>query len=64
VVLRALPLRDPFLVANGFTHLVPVPGTGTALVVDRFSRWPDAVEPRPGRWFDVGADTASVFALD
>jgi crotonobetainyl-CoA:carnitine CoA-transferase CaiB-like acyl-CoA transferase len=60
VVLRKLPLRDPFLVANGFTHLVPVPGTGTARVVDHHSHWPLAPEPRPGRWFEVGADTASL----
>jgi crotonobetainyl-CoA:carnitine CoA-transferase CaiB-like acyl-CoA transferase len=62
VVLRALPLRDPFLVANAFSHLVPVPGTGTARVVDHFSRWPEAVGSPPGRWYDVGADSASVFA--
>ena len=60
VVLRILPLRDPFLVANAFTHLVPMPGTGTARVVDHFSRWPEAVESAPGRWFEVGADVASV----
>jgi crotonobetainyl-CoA:carnitine CoA-transferase CaiB-like acyl-CoA transferase len=64
VVPRTLPLRDPFLVANAFSHLVPVPGTGTALVVDHFSRWPEAVGSPPGRWFEVGADIGSVFASD
>jgi crotonobetainyl-CoA:carnitine CoA-transferase CaiB-like acyl-CoA transferase len=59
VVARHLPLRDPFLVDNGFSHLVEFPD-GTARVVDHHSRWPEAPEPRASRFFDPGDDTRAV----
>ena len=59
VVARPRPLRDPFLEANGFTHLVPMP-QGTGRVVNRHSRWPAAPEPRQSRYFEVGEDTPMV----
>ena len=66
VVARPRPLRDPFLEANGFTHLVAMP-QGVGRVVDHHSRWPDAPEPRQSRYFEIGEDTAAVlseFGLD
>jgi crotonobetainyl-CoA:carnitine CoA-transferase CaiB-like acyl-CoA transferase len=59
VVARPRPLRDPFLEANGFTHLVPMP-QGTGRVVDHHSRWPAAPEPRGSRYFEIGEDTTGV----
>ena len=59
VVARPRPLRDQFLEDNGFTHLVAVP-QGTGRVVDHHSRWPEAPEPRPSSYFEIGADTATV----
>lgn len=66
VVARPRPLRDPFLEANGFSHLVSMP-QGTGRVVDHHSRWPAAPEPRPSRYFEPGEDTAAVlgeFGID
>jgi len=66
VVARPRPLRDPFLEANGFSHLVSMP-QGAGRVVDHHSRWPAAPEPCRSRYFEVGADTAAVlgeFGLD
>ncbi len=62
VVPRTRGLHDPFLVANGFSHLVEVP-EGQARVVNHHSRWVLAPEPRPGRYFDVGASTEAVLRL-
>jgi crotonobetainyl-CoA:carnitine CoA-transferase CaiB-like acyl-CoA transferase len=59
VVARPRPLRDPFLEANGFTHLVPMP-QGAGRVVDHHSRWPAAPEPRGPRYFEVGEDTTTI----
>jgi crotonobetainyl-CoA:carnitine CoA-transferase CaiB-like acyl-CoA transferase len=61
VVPRHRPLRDPFLMDNGFSHLVPVP-EGVARVVDRHSRWPGAAGPRASRSFAPGEDTRAVLA--
>jgi crotonobetainyl-CoA:carnitine CoA-transferase CaiB-like acyl-CoA transferase len=61
VAARPRPLLDPFLEENGFTHLVET-SMGTARVVDRHSRWPDAPEPRPGRFFDLGEDADEALA--
>jgi crotonobetainyl-CoA:carnitine CoA-transferase CaiB-like acyl-CoA transferase len=58
VVPRTLPLRDPFLEANQFTHLVPVPD-GIARVVDRHSLWPLAPEPRASAYFAVGTPSSA-----
>jgi hypothetical protein len=58
---RHRPLRDPFLMDNGFSHLVPVP-EGVARVVDRHSRWPGAAGPRASRSFAPGEDTRAVLA--
>ena len=66
VVARPRPLRDPFLEANGFTHLVTMP-QGMGRVVDHHSRWPEAPEPRQSRYFEIGEETAAVlseFGLD
>ncbi len=61
VVARPRPLRDQFLDANGFTHLVAMP-EGTGRVVDHHSRWPDAPEPRRSRYFEIGQDTPAILA--
>jgi crotonobetainyl-CoA:carnitine CoA-transferase CaiB-like acyl-CoA transferase len=61
VVPRHRPLRDPFLMDNGFSHLVPVP-EGVARVVDRHSCWPGAAGPRASRSFAPGEDTRAVLA--
>ena len=61
VVARPRPLRDRFLDENGFTHLVPMP-QGIGRVVDHYSRWPDAPEPRQSRSFEIGEDSAAVLS--
>ena len=61
VVRDDVRLRDPFLVENGFSHLVPVPD-GTAHIVAHYSRWPEAPEPRASSYFDLGQHTDEVFA--
>jgi crotonobetainyl-CoA:carnitine CoA-transferase CaiB-like acyl-CoA transferase len=59
VVARPCPLRDPFLEANGFSHLVSMP-QGMGRVADHHSRWPAAPQPRPSRYFEPGEDTAAL----
>jgi crotonobetainyl-CoA:carnitine CoA-transferase CaiB-like acyl-CoA transferase len=59
VVPRNLPLHDPFLEANSFSHLVSVPN-GVARVVNRFSRWRNAEEPRASQYFDIGEHSVSI----
>jgi crotonobetainyl-CoA:carnitine CoA-transferase CaiB-like acyl-CoA transferase len=60
VVARPRPLRDAFLMDNDTTHLVETP-FGTARVVDHHSRWPEAPNPRPARFFGPGQDDETVF---
>ncbi|SEP27145.1 CoA transferase [Trujillonella endophytica] len=61
VVPHRLPLRDPFWVDNGVSHLVDLPPHGVARVVDAHSRWPAAPAPRAGRYAAPGADNETVF---
>jgi crotonobetainyl-CoA:carnitine CoA-transferase CaiB-like acyl-CoA transferase len=64
VVPRHLPMRDPFLVANGFSHLVPFPPDSTARVVGPMSRWPGTQPVREPRYFRPGEDSSSVLSVD
>jgi crotonobetainyl-CoA:carnitine CoA-transferase CaiB-like acyl-CoA transferase len=61
VVPRSRPLLDPFLEANGFSHLVAVPD-GVARVVNHHSRWPAAAEPRAARYFEAGDDNRLILS--
>lgn len=61
VVARPCPLRDPFLEANGFSHLVSMP-QGMGRVVDHHSRWPAAPQPRQSRYFEPGEDTTALLS--
>jgi crotonobetainyl-CoA:carnitine CoA-transferase CaiB-like acyl-CoA transferase len=62
VVPRTLPMRDPFLVDNGFSHLVELPPDGIARVVDHHSHWPAAPSPRESRFFAPGENAQAVLA--
>lgn len=64
VVPRNLPMRDPFLVDNGFGHVVPFPPDSTARVVGPMSRWPGTEPVRGPRHFSPGEDSSSVLAAD
>jgi crotonobetainyl-CoA:carnitine CoA-transferase CaiB-like acyl-CoA transferase len=61
VLSRERGIADPYLTANGFSHVIDVPGLGRFRVVRSYSAW-DGATRRPGSNPGLGRDTVEVLA--
>ena len=61
VLRRERGIADPYLTANGFSHVLEVPGLGAFRVVRSYSAWEGVTRP-PGSNPAVGRDTVQVLA--
>jgi crotonobetainyl-CoA:carnitine CoA-transferase CaiB-like acyl-CoA transferase len=61
VLSRERGIADPYLTANGFSHVLEVPGLGSFQVVRSYSAW-EGVSRRPGSNPVVGRDTVAVLS--
>jgi crotonobetainyl-CoA:carnitine CoA-transferase CaiB-like acyl-CoA transferase len=61
VLPRERGIADPYLTANGFSHVIEVPGLGEFRIVRSYSAW-EGVTRRPGSSPVVGRDTVEVLS--
>jgi crotonobetainyl-CoA:carnitine CoA-transferase CaiB-like acyl-CoA transferase len=61
VLPRERGIADPHLTANGFSHVIEVPGLGEFRIVRSYSAW-EGVTRRPGSSPAVGRDTVAVLS--
>jgi crotonobetainyl-CoA:carnitine CoA-transferase CaiB-like acyl-CoA transferase len=57
---HATGIADRYLAANGFSHVLEVPGMGKFRVVRSLSRWEGGSSPREARFPVLGSETAEL----